>query len=233
MVSFRALLPWAALSYPSLPYAALGAVLCCLVLSCPALPCPHRCFCVVVSNARAALASVCVCPVSAAISFRLQPSREAVRVVQRSQRTTSILRASDDFHQRQERHERDGLRRAEHTAGLCRFGCCVLLVGLGWLALDHVRLGVILFGSVLLCSVLFGSVLFGSVRFDSVRFGSDRTVQFVNVHSSERLVILVQSSQADLLVDRSSATTVELCDLLVPLSWGLCSLLCSPSEGVA
>lgn len=54
----------------------------------------------------------------AAISFRLQLGREAVRVVQRPQRTTTILRESHHFNPREERHARDGLCGAEHSAGI-------------------------------------------------------------------------------------------------------------------
>lgn len=52
-----------------------------------------------------------------AISFRFQPGRETVRVVQRPQRASAVFRASDDLHPREERHKRNGLRCAEHTAG--------------------------------------------------------------------------------------------------------------------
>lgn len=57
-------------------------------------------------------------PASAAISVRFQPCREAVRVIQRPQRTSTILRESHHLNPREECHARDGLRRAEHPAGV-------------------------------------------------------------------------------------------------------------------
>lgn len=54
---------------------------------------------------------------SAAISFRFQPGREAVRVVQRPQRQTAVLREGHHIYTREERNARDGFRGPKHPAG--------------------------------------------------------------------------------------------------------------------